>query len=85
VALGVDETTTHQAVLDAVERSPILERVALFDVFRGGAIPAGKKSLAYSLTFRAADRTLTDAEVNAAHERIKKGMEAKLRAEIRVS
>jgi phenylalanyl-tRNA synthetase beta chain len=62
-----------------------LERVALFDIFRGGSIPTGKKSMAYSLTFRAADRTLTDAEVNEAHERIKKQLQAKLACAIRES
>jgi len=62
-----------------------LERVELFDIFRGSSIPTGKKSLAYSLTFRAADRTLTDAEVNEAHERIKRQLQEKLQCEIRVS
>ncbi|MCG3150555.1 MAG: Phenylalanine--tRNA ligase beta subunit [Verrucomicrobiae bacterium] len=85
VALVVDEAVTHRQVLDAIERGKNLEAVALFDVFRGGSIPAGKKSVAYSLTFRAADRTLTDTEVNAAHEAIKKQLQAKLACEIRVS
>ncbi|MEI6083949.1 MAG: phenylalanine--tRNA ligase subunit beta [Verrucomicrobiota bacterium] len=85
VALVVDEAITHQQVLEAVERTNILEQVALFDVFRGGSIPAGKKSVAYSLTFRAGDRTLTDAEVNAAHARIKQQLQMKLACEIRVS
>lgn len=41
-----------------------LEDVSLFDVYAGKGLPEGKKSLAFSLTFRAADRTLTDEEVN---------------------
>jgi phenylalanyl-tRNA synthetase beta chain len=85
VALIVEETVTHQQVLDAIERNKSLERVELFDIFRGGSIPTGKKSMAYSLTFRAADRTLTDAEVNEAHERIKRQLQEKLQCEIRVS
>jgi phenylalanyl-tRNA synthetase beta chain len=56
----------------------------LFDIFRGGQIPAGKKSMAYSLTFRA-DRNLTDAEVNAAHEQMKRQLEKMLPCEIRES
>jgi phenylalanyl-tRNA synthetase beta chain len=85
VALIVEEPVTHAQVLDAIERNKNLDRVELFDIFRGGSIPTGKKSLAYSLTFRAADRTLTDAEVNEAHERIKRQLQEKLRCEIRVS
>ena len=42
----------------------ILESVTLFDVYEGEQLGEGKKSLAYSLKFRAADRTLSDAEVN---------------------
>ncbi len=83
VALIVDESVTHAQVLEAIGQNKDLERVELFDIFRGGSIPTGKKSLAYSLTFRAADRTLTDAEVNEAHERIKRRLQEKLRGEIR--
>jgi phenylalanyl-tRNA synthetase beta chain len=43
-----------------------VEQVAVFDVYRGPGLPPGKKSLAFSLVFRATDRTLTDDEVNAA-------------------
>jgi phenylalanyl-tRNA synthetase beta chain len=85
VALIVEEPVTHSQVLGAIEQNKNLERVELFDIFRGGSVPTGRKSLAYSLTFRAADRTLTDAEVNEAHERIKQQLIEKLRCEIRVS
>ncbi|KAF5034954.1 Phenylalanine--tRNA ligase beta subunit [anaerobic digester metagenome] len=47
----------------------ILESVSLFDHYKGAQIPDGKKSLAFAISMRAADRTLTDAEVNAAMER----------------
>ena len=43
-----------------------LESIALFDVYRGAQVPAGQKSVAFSLAFRCFDRTLTDAEVDAA-------------------
>ena len=39
--------------------------MTLFDVFQGDPVPAGKKSLAFSVDFRASDRTLTDEEVEA--------------------
>lgn len=53
-----------------------VERVAVFDVYQGRGLPEGKKSLAFSLVFRAADRTLTDDEVNAALQRIQKDIAA---------
>jgi len=85
VALVVDEAVTHAEVEAAIggARNKFLERVELFDIFRGGTIPTGRKSLAYSLTFRAADRTLTDTEVNEAHDRIKRQLQETLKSEIR--
>jgi phenylalanyl-tRNA synthetase beta chain len=47
-----------------------MERVELFDVYQGKGLPEGKKSLAFGLVFRAADRTLTDDEVNAGFQKI---------------
>ncbi|MGA3007039.1 MAG: phenylalanine--tRNA ligase subunit beta [Opitutaceae bacterium] len=47
-----------------------VESVNVFDVYRGEGLPEGRKSLAFSLVFRAADRTLTDAEVNAVFQKI---------------
>ncbi len=47
-----------------------LARVELFDVYRGGKIAAGRRSLAFRLEYRAADRTLTDDEVNGLHQRV---------------
>jgi phenylalanyl-tRNA synthetase beta chain len=59
----------------------LLEGVELFDVFtdaQGIRVPADAKSLAYSLTYRAADRTLTTDEVNAAHSRLKQKITSEL-------
>ena len=42
----------------------------MFDQYTGAPIPEGKKSLAYSISYRAPDRTLTDAEVNRVHEQV---------------
>lgn len=55
-------------------REPLLAGVELFDVFTdatGAKIPADRKSLAYSLTYRSAERTLTADEVNTAHNKLK--------------
>jgi phenylalanyl-tRNA synthetase beta chain len=45
------------------EAGDLLDRALLFDVYEGDPLPAGKKSLAFSVDFRALDRTLTDEEV----------------------
>jgi len=61
----------------------LLEDARLFDVYRGDPIPAGKKSLAYALTYRAPDRTLEDREVAQIHARIVKAASRKLGAALR--
>jgi phenylalanyl-tRNA synthetase beta chain len=76
IALLAPLTLTHAQIATTLEaaREPLLERVELFDVFTdptGARVPADKKSLAYSLTYRASDRTLSAEEVNAAHARLK--------------
>jgi phenylalanyl-tRNA synthetase beta chain len=85
VAMLVAENTTHDAVLDVVRKTKPanLESVELFDVFRGQNVPAGQKSVAYAFSYRAADKTLTDAEVNAAHDKLVAGFKQSLQAVIR--
>jgi phenylalanyl-tRNA synthetase beta chain len=85
VAMLVPESVTHEAVLQTVKqaKAPNLESVELFDVFRGKGIPEGQKSVAYAFTYRAADKTLTDAEVNGAHEKVLNGLKMQLQADIR--
>ncbi|MCD8369065.1 MAG: phenylalanine--tRNA ligase subunit beta [Clostridiales bacterium] len=53
----------------------ILESYQLFDIYEGAQILAGHKSVAYSITFRAKDHTLTDDEVNAAMKKILNGLD----------
>jgi phenylalanyl-tRNA synthetase beta chain len=85
IAMLVPEGTTHEAVLQVVKQARVanLEVVDLFDVFRGKNVPPGQKSMAYALTYRSADRTLTDAEVNTAHEKLVNELKQKLRASVR--
>jgi len=61
----------------------ILKEVSLFDVYEGKPIPKGKKSLAYSLTYRAGDRTLTDNEVEVVHSRIIERLKESIGAQLR--
>lgn len=85
VAMLVDEAVTHDAVLQAVKQAKAanLESIELFDVFRGKNVPEGQKSLAYAFTYRNSDRTLTDAEVNAAHEKVVAQLKQGLKASVR--
>lgn len=64
LALVVDEETPAEAVRQAIVEAagPLLEKATLFDVYRSDSLGSGKKSLAFALTFRAPDRTLTDDE-----------------------
>ena len=55
----------------------------MFDVFRGKNIPAGQKSMAYAFTYRSAEKTLTDSEVNAAHEKVVEQFKRALQATVR--
>lgn len=70
VALVVSQDVPADDVLSALRdgAGELLEDVALFDVYAGKGIEEGKKSLAFSLRFRAADRTLTAEEASAARE-----------------
>jgi phenylalanyl-tRNA synthetase beta chain len=85
IAMLVPETTSHEAVLQTVKQAKPanLESIDLFDVFRGKNVPAGQKSLAYALTYRNAERTLTDTEVNAAHEKLVAQLKQNLQAMVR--
>jgi phenylalanyl-tRNA synthetase beta chain len=60
-----------------------LESVTVFDVYEGKQIPAGRKSMAFALLYRAADRTLTDEEVDGAHAGIVDGLVARFGVTIR--
>lgn len=70
ISLVVDEDVAAAAVVEAVRTGagPLLEDVRLFDVYTGPQVGEGRKSLAFALRFRAADRTLTEDEASAARE-----------------
>ena len=68
--------------LIAAAAGSILEKIALFDVYEGSQIPEGMKSVAFNLTLRSAERTLTDEEADAAVKRAIKEL-AKLEIHLR--
>ena len=70
IALVVADTVTAAQVREAIRdgAGELLEDVALFDVYTGDQVPAGHKSLAFALRFRAPDRTLSAEEIAAARQ-----------------
>ena len=61
----------------------ILESYKLFDVYKGKQVEEGYKSMAYNITFRASDRTLTEEEVSKTMKKIINGLETNLEAKLR--
>jgi phenylalanyl-tRNA synthetase beta chain len=85
IALVVEAGMSAEAVRALIREvgGTLLEEAALFDVYTGDRVPSGRKSLAFALEYRAADKTLTDAEVNQAHEKIVREVQARLGASLR--
>jgi phenylalanyl-tRNA synthetase beta chain len=61
----------------------LIEDIKLFDVYKGKQIPEGLKSVAYSIVYRADNRTLKDEEVNVVHDKIVNALKEKLGAQLR--
>ena len=86
VAFIVDEDVTNEKLMQRMHSAggKLLSSIRLFDVYRDEKrLGAGKKSMAYSLEYRAADRTLTGEEVEKAHSKLIKKVCGGLGAEIR--
>ena len=85
LALVLDRDAPHEDVAATIQDAGgvLLERVALFDLYQGPQVPAGKRSLAYTLRFRAPDRTLTDAEADDAMSRITASVRSRFGAQVR--
>ncbi len=81
VADEVPVAALEQAVRGAA--GAILENVTLFDVYRGEQVPQGQKSVAYSLSLRAPDRTLTDEECDGAMQKAIQALETEFHAVLR--
>ncbi|MBO7328955.1 MAG: hypothetical protein J6W00_09320, partial [Lentisphaeria bacterium] len=86
IAFVAPETLTNGEVIDFIRKCKAanFESVRLFDIFVGEDLKKqNKKSMAYSLSFRNQERTLTDNEVNAAMEKIRTRLAAELKVELR--
>ncbi|NPA91883.1 MAG: phenylalanine--tRNA ligase subunit beta [Chloroflexi bacterium] len=85
LAFVVDEDVPAEEVARAIRDAGgyLVVHVALFDVYRGPNIPAGKKSLAFRVTYQAPDRTLKDKDVERIRRRIVKELAKRLNAQLR--
>ncbi|MBI2533981.1 MAG: hypothetical protein HYW03_17475 [Deltaproteobacteria bacterium] len=66
----VDRAFPSRQIVDWIKNrgETLIEDVSVFDQYMGPPIPEGKKSLAYKVSYRAEDRTLTDSEINSLHQ-----------------
>ncbi len=71
-ALVVERDFQSQRIVSWINSlgEALIEHVEVFDEYRGAPIPENKKSLAYKISYRAEDRTLTDTEINALHQQL---------------
>jgi len=83
LAIIVPEDVPAARASSIIESSPLVRAASLFDVYTGPPVPAGRKSLAFSVSFQAPDRTLTDAEVSRQRQRILERLKRELGAEPR--
>jgi phenylalanyl-tRNA synthetase beta chain len=85
IAILIDRAVNWAEIAGAIQSLgiPQLENLRLFDLYGGQELPAGKHSLALSLRLRAADRTLTEAEINEVYDRVVTTLRAQFGAELR--
>jgi phenylalanyl-tRNA synthetase beta chain len=88
IAMIVPEKLSHAEIVATIEaaREPLLATIELFDVFSGNeaaSFGAGKKSMAYALTYRDKTRTLTNDEITVVHAKIRERLQRELGVELR--
>jgi phenylalanyl-tRNA synthetase beta chain len=88
IAMIVPENLSHEKILATMSgaNEPLLTSIELFDVFSGkeaAGFGAGKKSLAYALTYRDKTRTLTNDEITVVHAKIRERLQRELGVELR--
>jgi len=83
IALVVDSGVTHRQVVDIISGFPLVAQVSLFDLYTGGKLPQGKKSLAYRITFQSPSKTLTDEAANNVLKKILNKLAKELGATLR--
>jgi phenylalanyl-tRNA synthetase beta chain len=81
VSVAELERTMRKAA--TIPNGTLLAGIELFDEYRGEHVPEGQRSLAFRMVYRASDHTLTDAEVNPIHQRIRDALEEKFQVSLR--
>ena len=87
LAFIVDRSVEVETLIPFILKTgkPLLKRVQLFDVYQGKGMEVGKKSLGFSLTYQASDRTLNDKDVEQVRNRIIKKVNQNFQATLRES
>lgn len=85
IALLVEDAILVQEIEETIRKAGgnLVEKVELFDIYKGKQIQEGKKSIAYAICYRDENKTLKDEEVNKVHEKILRSLEYKLGATLR--
>ena len=85
IALVVDEEMTVGEIQKVIRKAggKLLKKIELFDVYRGAQVGEGKKSVSFTVSLRASDRTLTDTEADNAVKKILKSIEHELGVTLR--
>ena len=85
IALLVDDRLLVGEIDKTIKKAGgnLIEKINLFDIYKGKQIPEGKKSIAYAIVYRDENKTLKDAEVNKVHDKILRALEFKLGAQLR--
>jgi len=85
IAVLVDDAVLAFDIEDTISKTggAIVEKVKLFDVYKGEQIESGKKSMAYAIVYRDINKSLTDADVSKVHDKILKTLETKFGAQLR--
>jgi phenylalanyl-tRNA synthetase beta chain len=83
IALLVDEQITYQQICDIIQNFSLVSSVALFDLYVGEQVPAGKKSLAFRIIYQSPVHTLTDSEVDKLQQQILDKLQRDLKISLR--
>lgn len=85
IALLCDDSILVQEIEETIRKAGgnLVEKVQLFDIYKGAQIPDGKKSIAYAIAYRDEKKTLEDKDITKIHNRILQALEHKLGAVLR--
>ena len=85
IAILVDKSTLAQDIVVKIKSwaAGLAEEVGIFDVYQGKQVPQDKKSLAFFIRYRSAEKTLTEDEVNAVQQKIIQNLEQEFKAQLR--